>query len=233
MLSVLALGFLIGLRHTLEADHVAAVAALTSRAGSLRKAIPIGLFWGAGHMLTLGAFCTAALVMETVIPENLAQMLEIAVGVMLIVLGGDILVRMIRERIHFHRHYHDNGVVHFHAHSHAGEKTHDPKQHAHGHPKRVMVRAFLVGLMHGMAGSAALIVLAAGSIPSTATGLIYIALFGLGSMLGMAILTTVIAWPLNRMDKTLTWLHNGAKGCIGAFSVVLGTLIIFEFGLPI
>ncbi len=233
MLSVLALGFLIGMRHTLEADHVAAVAALTSRAGSLRKAIPIALLWGAGHTLTLGVFCTAALVMETAIPEDLAHILELAVGVMLIVLGGDILVRMARERIHFHRHRHDDGVVHFHAHSHAGEKVHNPKHHDHGHPKRVMVRAFLVGLMHGMAGSAALIVLAAGSIPSSAAGLIYIALFGLGSMLGMTILTTVIAWPLNRLDKTLTWLHNGAKGCIGAFSVVLGVAIVFEFGLPI
>jgi len=96
-----------------------------------------------------------------------------------------------------------------------------------------MVRAFLVGLMHGMAGSAALIVLAAGNIPSTAIGLLYISLFGLGSMLGMAILTTVIAWPLNKLDRTLTWLHNGAKGSIGAFSMVLGAMIVFEIGLPV
>ena len=75
--------------------------------------------------------------------------------------------------------------------------------------------------------------LAAGSIPSTATGLVYIALFGLGSMLGMTMLTTVIAWPLNRLDRTLTWLHNGAKVCIGAFSVILGVVIVIEAGLPI
>jgi len=221
------------MRHTLEADHVAAVATLTSAEGSVRKAIPIGLLWGAGHTLTLGVFCTAALVMKTVLPDTLALMLEAAVGVMLVVLGGDILVRMIRERIHFHLHRHDDGIVHFHAHSHAGEKSHNPNHHHHGHPKRVLVRAFLVGLMHGMAGSAALIVLAAGSIPSTATGLVYIALFGLGSMLGMTVLTTVIAWPLNRLDRTLTWLHNGAKGCIGAFSVILGVVIVIEAGLPI
>ena len=233
MFSVLALGFLIGMRHTLEADHVAAVATLTSRTGSAREAIPIGLLWGAGHTLTLAVFCTAALILETVLPDTLALILEAAVGVMLIVLGGDILVRMVRERIHFHLHRHDDGVVHFHAHSHAGKNRHDLSHHDHEHPRRMKVRAFLVGLMHGMAGSAALIVLAAGSIPSTATGLVYIALFGLGSMLGMVILTTIIAWPLNRLDQTLTWLHNGAKGCIGAFSVVLGVIIVFKAGLPI
>lgn len=232
MLSILALGFLIGMRHALEADHVAAVATLTSQTKSVREAVPLGLLWGVGHTVTLFIFCSAALLLGTIIPDDLARILELAVGVMLIVLGGDVLVRLVRERIHFHAHRHDGGVAHFHAHSHAGEKSHDPDSHTHGHGRGIKVRAFLVGIMHGMAGSAALIVLAVGSISSTAVGFAYITLFGLGSILGMGLLTTIIVWPLNRLDRTLTWLHNGAKGCIGVFTVVLGVVIVFDSGLP-
>lgn len=231
MLSVLALGFLIGMRHALEADHVAAVATLTSQTKSVRDAVPLGLLWGAGHTVTLFIFCSAALLLGTLIPDDLARFLELAVGVMLIVLGGDVLVRLVRERIHFHAHRHDGGIVHFHAHSHAGEKRHDPGHHIHVHGKGIKVRAFMIGIMHGMAGSAALIVLTASSISSTAVGFAYITLFGLGSVLGMGLLTTAIVWPLNRLGRTLTWMHNGAKGCIGVFTVVLGAVIVLDSGL--
>ena len=88
MFSILALGFLIGMRHTLEADHVAAVAALTARAGSVRQAVPLGLAWGAGHTVTLSAFGLAVLVLEATISMELAGYLELAVGVMLIALGA-------------------------------------------------------------------------------------------------------------------------------------------------
>ena len=137
MFSILALGFLIGMRHTLEADHVAAVAALTARAGSVRQAVPLGLAWGAGHTVTLAAVGLAVLAAEAAMPEQLAGYLELAVGVMLIALGADVLVRLVRDRIHFHVHRHGGGVVHFHAHSHAsGTARHDPglrPAHDHGH----------------------------------------------------------------------------------------------------
>ena len=244
MFSILALGFLIGMRHTLEADHVAAVAALTARAGSVRQAVPLGLAWGAGHTVTLTAFGLAVLVLEAAIPEQLAGYLELAVGIMLIALGADVLVRLVRDRIHFHVHRHGSSVVHFHAHSHANETTraaarrpqnHDHgsrSAHDHGHPRGFKVRAFLVGIMHGMAGSAVLIVLSLQTVPSTAAGLAYIALFGVGSMLGMGMLTAVIAWPLGRWGRTLTWLHNGAKAGVGALTIALGTGILITGGAP-
>ncbi len=240
MFSILALGFLIGMRHTLEADHVAAVAALTARAGSVRQAVPLGLAWGAGHTVTLAAFGLAVLVLEAAIPMQLAGYLELAVGVMLIALGADVLVRLIRDRIHFHVHRHAKGVVHFHAHSHAsGTARHDPGPrpahdhgHDHGHPRGFKVRAFLGGVMHGMAGSAVLIVLSLQTAPSTAAGLAYIALFGVGSMLGMGMLTAVIAWPLGRWGRTLTWLHNGAKAGVGALTIALGAGILITGGAP-
>ncbi len=236
MFSILALGFLIGMRHTLEADHVAAVAALTARAGSVRQAVPLGLAWGAGHTVTLAAFGLAVLVLEAAIPIQLAGYLELAVGVMLIALGADVLVRLVRDRIHFHVHRHGGGVVHFHAHSHAGETArhdHGPRPaHDHGHPRGFKVRAFLVGVMHGMAGSAVLIVLALQTVPSTADGLVTIALFGVGSILGMAMLTAVIAWPLGRWGRTLTWLHNGAKAGVGALTIAVGAGILITGGAP-
>ncbi len=248
MFSILALGFLIGMRHTLEADHVAAVAALTARAGSVRQAVPLGLAWAAGHTVTLAAFALAVLAADAAMPEQLAGYLELAVGVMLIALGADVLVRLVRDRIHFHVHRHDKGVVHFHAHSHAGEtaraiaRHHQSHGHGHGHRRGFKVRAFLVGIMHGMAGSAVLIVLSLQTAPSTAVGLAMIALFGAGSMLGMGLLTAVIAWPLAHwgrwgrwglgQGRALTWLHNGAKAGIGVLTIALGTGIVITGAAP-
>ena len=231
MLSILGFGFLMGMRHAIEADHVAAMASLTTRAGSVRRAVPLGLSWGAGHTLMLAAFGLAAMVLGSALPAELAVYLERAVGVMLIALGGDVLVRLVRERVHFHPHRHD-GVVHWHAHSHAGEKVHDPERHHHEHASGGSLRAFLVGIMHGMAGSAALVVLALQSMPSVATGVLYIVVFGIGSMLGMAALTAVVAWPMSLAERTLGWLHGGARAGVGALTIGLGGAILFAGALP-
>ena len=94
------------------------------------------------------------------LPPALAQVLEGAVAVMLIALGLDVLRRLRRSRIHIHVHRHDGGPRHVHAHSHAGEATHDPTHHHHGHVRGVAWRAVLVGTVHGLAGSAALVLVA-------------------------------------------------------------------------
>jgi len=233
MLSILALGFLIGLRHTLEADHVAAVAALTARTNSVRQAVPLGLLWGAGHTLSLSCFGLAALLLEAAVPQNLAIYLEMAVGVMLIWLGADVLVRMIRQRIHFHVHRHHADVVHFHAHGHDKARTHE-HDHDHTHAREasdgLRLRAFLVGIMHGMAGSAVLIVLTLQTMPSIGTGLAYIALFGAGSILGMITLSVAIAWPLNHWGHSLNWLHNTARAGTGILTIGIGIALLLEGG---
>jgi len=232
MLSILALGFLLGLRHTLEADHVAAVATLTTRTSSVRQAVPLGLLWGIGHSLALATFGLAVLLLETVIPQNLVLYLELAVGVMLIGLGADVLIRLIRQRIHFHVHRHDGGVVHFHAHGHNHDRDHD-RDHTHSHVLKaggnLRVRAFMIGIMHGMAGSAVLIVLTMQSLPSLSAGAVYIALFGAGSMLGMAVLSAAIAWPLHRWGQTLTWLNHAARAGVGGLTMVLGAAMVLEY----
>ncbi|MBC8209766.1 MAG: sulfite exporter TauE/SafE family protein [Gammaproteobacteria bacterium] len=231
MISLLFIGFLIGMRHALEADHVAAVASLASSQQSLKQALHQGLAWGLGHTLTLFLIGSIVLWMDTVVPTSLAQLLEFLVGVMLVILGGDVLIRVIRERIHFHKHNH-GPQVHFHAHSHAAEGAHQNSAHRHQHRIKFPLRFLLVGLMHGMAGSAAVILLTLETIQSPWQGMLYILLFGVGSMLGMGVLSIAIAIPLRSSAKGLTWMHNGLQTVIGIFTVGLGLSIMLGTGLP-
>ena len=237
--SVLLLGFLIGLRHAIEADHVAAVAALTSRSKSLAAAARLAAAWGLGHTLMLFAVGAVVIMADTVMPERIAQYLELAVGIMLCWLGYDVLRRLIRERIHFHQHRHENGeggedgmdggANHFHAHSHKGRLVHD---HQHGHVNGNMRRrAFIIGLVHGMAGSSALILLTLGQFDSWWPAFLYMALFGLGTMLGMALLSVVISLPLQKLANSLTWAHNAINGVTGTATVGLGLWLIYDIGI--
>src|SRR6187402_1827857 len=191
---ILGLGFLLGMQHALEADHIAAVSSIAARRSRVGDIVRHGLTWGLGHTLTLFVFAGAALLLGRAIPEHVARPLETAVGIMLVGLGAHVLWRLWRDRVHFHRHGHGDGTIHVHAHSHAGETlphAHTPHEHPHGFRWATL----LVGLMHGMAGSAALLVLAVSQAASPALGLGYVALFGIGSMVGMAALSMVIAVP--------------------------------------
>ncbi len=226
MFSILSLGFLIGMRHALEADHVAAVASLASKTTSLRSAIKQGAVWGLGHTLTLFAFSSIIILSESVIPENLVMGLESIVGVMLVVLGIDVIHKLIRDKIHFHSHQHGE-KVHFHAHKHTAKQAHDSLAHQHEHPAGFPLKALFVGLMHGMAGSAALIILTLHSVDSVMTGMLYILMFGIGSIIGMAALSCMIAIPLKHSAKGLTRLHTSLQSVIGLVTIVIGTRLIF------
>jgi cytochrome c biogenesis protein CcdA len=226
-LSLLLLGFLIGMRHAVEADHVAAVSSLATRAGSVRETIRQGAAWGIGHTLTLFLIGSCVILLDRLVPERVASTLELLVGLMLVALGADVIRRLARERVHFHLHRHGDGTTHFHAHSHAGESNHDPRRHVHRHPDRLPVRALLVGLMHGMAGSAALILLTLQTVTSPWTGLLYIALFGLGSMLGMALLSAAIAVPLRYSARRLTWVHQCLQAFVGVATILIGARLVY------
>ena len=215
-------GFLLGMRHALEADHVAAVASLTDRNTTLAEAARLGAAWGLGHTLTLVIFGTAVLAADTLVSERLAWALELGVGLMLVALGADVLRRLVRDKVHFHAHRHDDGTTHFHAHSHGDGEDH---RHHHG---RLPKRAIFVGSMHGMAGSAALVLLTVSQAPSLLGGLLYIGIFGLGSIAGMALLSTAIAVPLHYSARTLTWMGNGLQGVIGGGTIVIGLALIYS-----
>ncbi len=228
MSTILFLGFLIGMRHALETDHVAAVAVLATRARSIKQAVPLGIMWGVGHTLTLFALGGTVLLMDTVVPDSLARTLEGLVGVMLVILGGDVIRRLVRDRIHFHGHRHNTGTSHFHAHSHAGEKAHDLSHHRHEHPSSMPLRALFVGIMHGMAGSAAVVLLSLQTVDSLGSGILYIVLFGLGSILGMAVLSAAMAVPLRHAARSMTWAYSGLTAVLGCFSMSLGAFTIYQ-----
>lgn len=226
MFGVLGLGFLLGMQHALEVDHVAAVSSIAARRTEVADVVKHGLTWGIGHTLTLFAFAGAALGLGQAIPENLARPIEGAVGIMLVGLGAHVLWRLWRDRVHFHTHSHC-GTAHVHAHSHAGETApHARAPHVHAHGFRW--RTLLVGLMHGMAGSAALLVLAVSQASSVAVGLGYVALFGIGSMLGMGALSVVIAVPLALSARWLTWANSGLQGAVGVMTLAIGARTIVE-----
>ena len=226
MTSLLFLGFLIGMRHALDADHLAAVAAISTRQNSVRSTIRHGAVWGLGHTITLFLFGSAVIWMDTLMPEILAHYLEMAVGFMLIALGLDVIRRVVRQRIHYHVHKHQHTGAHFHAHSHAGENSHAASAHQHEHDNGFPMRTLFIGLMHGMAGSAALILLTMDTMTSLWTGMLYMLLFGIGSMIGMAMISMAIAIPLQASAKGLTWMHNGLQFGIGALTLGLGLSIV-------
>jgi ABC-type nickel/cobalt efflux system permease component RcnA len=230
--SLLSLGFLLGMRHALETDHVAAMASLVIRSGSLGDSIRQGAVWGAGHTLTLFVFGSVVLLLDTVMPEKLAQGLEFMVGLMLVGLGIDVLRRLQRGRIHLHFHRHADGQQHFHAHSHARERGHATiHHHRHDRRGRFPLRALFVGFMHGMAGSAVLILLTLQSVHSPLTGMVYILMFGIGSIAGMATLSAIIAVPLRYSITGLSWVHNGLQALVGVTTLCVGGIILYDIGI--
>lgn len=230
MFTLLGLGFIIGMRHAFEADHAAAVATLVTKRQSIGHSVKQGIVWGVGHTFTLLLFSSLVFLSGSIIPERLAHGLELLVGCMLVGLGIDVLRKIVKERIHFHIHQHHDRAPHFHAHSHQGESLHNSSAHEHAHPQGFPYRALCVGLMHGMAGSAALIILTLHTTVSPVIGFLYIVVFGLGSLAGMAALSLVIALPLRYATPSLTWLHSGVQGCIGTMTVPLGTIVIYSTG---
>jgi len=234
--SVLLLGFLLGLKHATEADHLAAVATLATRQSSVGQTVRQGVAWGVGHTLTLVTIGTVVLLFGKAIPSNVAQFLELAVGVMLVLLGADVLRRLLRARVHFHVHSHDGGIRHMHAHRHAhasavGLLHRGQSRHEHVHPQRLPLRALAIGIMHGMAGSAALILLSLEAVQSLPMGVLYMLVFGSGSIVGMALLSVAIAIPLRVSTGGMERVHRGLTVLVGAFSVGLGLYMVYEIGI--
>lgn len=236
MWSLLGLAVLVGMHHALEADHVAAVSSLASGKKRLSDIVGLGLTWGLGHTVTLFLLAGFALVLGQAIPETFSMQLEAAVGIMLVGLGGHVLWRLRRDRVHFHGHRHEEGETHFHAHNH----TFDSMQHArspHCHAHRFHWRTLMVGMTHGMAGSAALLLLTVTQIRSPWMGLVYVVLFGIGSMLGMAVVTAVIGVPLTLTAQFLTSANRGLQMAVGITTIVIGAYAIHStvfaaFGYP-
>jgi high-affinity nickel permease len=218
LLTTLGLGFVLGLKHALDADHVVAVTTITSRTQSLKKAARIGAFWGLGHTTTLLIAGIFVLALDLTIPHRLGLAFEFVVGIMLVGLGVRVLLRIRHDKLHVHQHQHD-GDVHTHLHSHASTP-----EHQHGHT------SYFVGMVHGLAGSAALMLLVLATVRSLPLGITYILIFGAGTMVGMALITMLISLPFlatARLGKVNHWLNVGA----GVASIVLGCATMLEIGM--
>lgn len=227
MFGILGFGFLLGMQHALEVDHIAAVSSIAARRANVGDIIKHGLTWGLGHTITLFVFAGAAILLGRAIPEHISGPLETAVGIMLVGLGAHVLWRLWRDRVHVHPHRHGDGAEHVHLHSHAPDTVpHRFSRHEHRHGFRW--RSLMVGLMHGMAGSAALLVLTVTQAASPAYGLLYVLLFGIGSMLGMGALSTAIAVPLVVSARWLTWANRVLQGVVGVVTIGIGAMTIYS-----
>ncbi|MEO1544839.1 MAG: high frequency lysogenization protein HflD [Pseudomonadota bacterium] len=227
----LFLGFVIGMAHALEADHVAAVGAMATGRNTPKSLALRGAAWGLGHTITLFAICSAAILFGFVLTDQAAAALEFAVGIMLVVLGLDVIRRMRAARVHFHVHDHGDGRPHVHAHSHHGAKvSHASDPHDHSHHHAFPLKALGVGLIHGAAGSAGLLALAVAASKDAWLAVGYVALFGIGSILGMAALSFVAAWPLGAAERSATWLHRGVQLTAAVVAIGLGVHVMMETG---
>ncbi len=225
----LLLGFFIGMIHAFETDHLAAISTLITE--NRKQLVLRGAIWGLGHTTTLLLLSGAVVLFSFVLTEAVAAALEFAVGIMLVVLGADVLRRLRRKRVHFHVHSHGDMGPHIHLHSHEGETgRHSHSSHDHAHPAGFPLRALVIGLVHGAAGSAAIIVLAAAATGSAWVALGYVALVGVGSIFGMAAITAVISLPISLAPRNVGWLHTGAKLAIAAFAITFGVAIMRETG---
>lgn len=229
VLAFLSIGLAVGMGHALEADHLAAVATMMDRKGGRRSLIARGAFWGLGHTLSLFAICSAVVLLGLTISVRTEAALELAVGVTIVALGAQVLWRLRRRKVHIHVHEHD-GVRHIHAHSHAGDGVvHDRNPHRHRHAaRRTNLKAAGIGLLHGAAGSAGLLVLMVASTQDAWQALAYFAVFGVGSIAGMAALSAVASYPLVLIQRGAVWMHRTTSAAIGAAAVWVGGTLAFE-----
>jgi high-affinity nickel permease len=226
--SLLFLGCIVGIQHALEADHLAAVAALTARRSSRRALILRGSVWGLGHTFTLLTVCGMLLLLGTTITPYVEASLELAVGLMIVVLGVNVLYTLWRRRPHFHVHQHDSQGRHIHVHTHFDELVpHSESCHLHSHRNLGLRGALFVGMVHGVAGSAGLLVLAAAA-GSVAQALGYIVAFGAGSIAGMAALSFVASYPLKFVESYADWIGKAAFAGIGCAAIYVGGHLMIE-----
>lgn len=225
MTAVMLLGFLLGVRHALEVDHLTTVATLATRGARLWDTVRIAASWGAGHAASLLAIGCLLVLFGAVVAEPVARTFEALVGITLVVLGFDVLLRIRRQRLHFHFHAHDDGERHVHLHGHETEIHPDPGRHEHPHPRSMLLRPLAVGTFHGLAGSGALVVFSLEEAGSPPRALAYLAMFALGSLLGMVAISIAFALPFRFSPRWLGRSASGFQAALGIASIVLGSWI--------
>jgi hypothetical protein len=206
--SLLALGFLLGLRHAIEADHVAAISTIVTERRSLLSSSLVGAFWGLGHTLALLIAGIGVLLLRYHMTDRMAHGLELCVGMMLVLLGANVLRTLAHRGASLS---HDHATVTSHSHSAAW----------------LVARPLLVGMVHGLAGSAPLLLLTLAVVPSPFGAFLYITVFGVGSIMGMTIMSLLVGVPA-RLTLQFARTYLAVRGLSGLFSVGLGLFIVYE-----
>ena len=226
LLAAFSLGLLLGIQHALDPDHLIAVSTIVSEHKNFKWASLIGVFWGLGHTTTLFIVGLLVIGLRVSIPPRLGEGLEFLVALMLVILGINVLRKAFgAERVHLHTHSHSPEThTHFHVHD-------NPRQdHAHPHPFKAMRRPFIVGMVHGLAGSAALMLLVLSTIESPVGGLLYIVIFGLGSVGGMLLLSGIIGLPFILTAQRFSAMNRWIRVFAGVASVTFGIYLGWEIG---
>lgn len=228
MLTVLFLGLLVGLRHALEADHLAAVTSLAAESRSLRQRVQIAALWGSGHAAALTVLGGGLVALGAALPEPLARGFEGVAGVMLIALGVGVVRRARQRRVHVHVHRHGDGTRHLHVHAHGAVTPHDPAAHEHHHLRGVLPRAVLVGSVHGLAGSGALVLLSMQMLGSGLLALLYVACFAVGSIVGMVAFSLVLTLPFALSPRLLERAAGRVEAVAGLVTISIGCWIAVQ-----
>ncbi|MBI4267404.1 MAG: urease accessory protein UreH [Chloroflexi bacterium] len=256
-LAILALGLLLGVRHAFDTDHLVAVTTIVGEYRNPLRAIWIGVSWGLGHTTTLFLAGEILLFLNVHIPERLALSFEFLVGVMLILLGIQAFMSSRRLQMHVHAHHHDDSETkvheHFHVHGTSAEHTHHhpsrwenlgrfliagitPGEHRYlDSPKRATkpffrLKSYLVGIVHGLAGSATLMLLVLTNVRSPLLGVGYILIFGFGTVISMGLVSILISLPFSLTGR-VPRLNRAIQAVTGAASIVFGLVLMYQVGI--
>ncbi|HEY0727084.1 MAG TPA: hypothetical protein VGD38_03370 [Pyrinomonadaceae bacterium] len=221
------------MKHATEVDHVVAVTTIVSRHKNVFRSAVVGGLWGMGHTASLLVVAVIVLSLRIAIPEIVSAWLEFGVAIMIIGLGVSALWRALRKSGHVHVHKHDHdGLSHTHVHFHEHETRHEPaaaSQHSHN-VSRVGWKPVLVGMVHGLAGSGALTLLVLTQIGSPWLGLLYVLMFGVGSIVGMLLMSALIGLPFAIASAKLTHIHHGLQTAAAVLSICFGVWYAFSAG---
>ena len=217
LFAILALGFFLGMRHATDSDHVIAVTTIVSRARSARAALWVGALWGLGHSATILIVGGAIVLFGWVIPPRLGLSMEMSVAIMLILLGAINLSGAL-SRI--------NQLARSHRHTTDVDESPVPHLHARG-----ALRPLVIGVVHGLAGSAAVALLVLTTIKSAGMALVYLAIFGAGTVAGMMLLTLAMALPISALSRRFENVEQLTARVTGLVSIAFGLFLAYRIGV--
>ncbi len=207
--------FILGFSHAFEPDHVAVMSNYVYKNKSYKRSALMGIFWGSGHTVALMIVGSILMLFRIAIPEYISSYIEYLIGLVLLGFGVSIFYRLHKSRTHLHRHEHD-GKKHLHFHSHNEQLGHD---HSH--------KSFLFGVLHGLAGTSALMLVVISSIDTFELGIAFIMIFGLGSIVGMLLFSLALWLSFNITFKSFPLVNRGASYLTAIFSLVVGSKLLF------